>query len=49
MGTRGLIVAAYIAPAITLSGGKYNDANRDPAQTGKAIEQAIQKYNISAD
>lgn len=48
MGTRGLIVAAYIAPAITLSGGKYDDAKRDPARTGKAIERAIQKYNIGA-
>jgi uroporphyrinogen-III decarboxylase len=45
MGTRGLIVAAYIAPAITLSEGKYAGANRDRLATGKAIERAIQKYN----
>ncbi|MBL7040805.1 MAG: hypothetical protein ISR77_19380 [Pirellulaceae bacterium] len=44
MGTQGLIVAAYIAPAITLCDGKYNDAKRDPGQTGKAIEQAIRKF-----
>jgi len=45
MGGGGLIVAAYIAPAITLSDGKYADANRDRMATGKAIEKAIQKYN----
>ena len=45
MGTRGLIVAAYIAPAITLAGGQYGSGNRDPLKTGKAIERAIQKYN----
>ena len=45
MGTRGLIVAAYIAPAITLAGGQYGAANRDPQQTGKVIERAILKYN----
>ncbi len=45
MGTSGLIVAVYIAPAITLSGGKYADSNRDRLATGKAIERAIQKYN----
>jgi len=39
------IVAAYIAPAITLSGGKYADANRDRLATGKVIERAIRKYN----
>jgi len=44
MGTQGLIVAAYIAPAITLCDGKYNDAKRDPHQTGKAIEQAIRMF-----
>jgi len=47
MGTRGLIVAAYIAPAITLCGGKYDGAKREPRQTGRAIEQAIRKYNRS--
>jgi len=45
MGTRGLIVAAYIAPAITLSGGQYGAGRRDPLTTGKAIERTIQKYN----
>ena len=45
MGTRGLIVAAYIAPAITLSRGQYGSGNRDPLETGKAIERAIHKYN----
>ncbi len=45
MGTRGLIVAAYIAPAITLSGGQYGSGHRDPLATGKAIERAIRKYN----
>ena len=39
------IVVAYIAPAITLSAGKYADSNRDRLATGKAIERAIQKYN----
>jgi len=45
MGTRGLIVAAYIAPAITLSAGQYGAGRRDPLETGKAIEEAIRKYN----
>ncbi len=45
MGTRGLIVASYIAPAITLAGGQYADARRDRLITGKAIEQAILRYN----
>jgi len=45
MGTRGLIVAAYIAPAITLVDGKYADARNDPLRTGRAIERAIRKYN----
>jgi uroporphyrinogen-III decarboxylase len=45
MGTRGLIVAAYIAPAIALSGGQYGSGHRDPLATGKTIERAIQKYN----
>ena len=35
MGARGLIVAAYIAPAITLSGGQYGAAHRDPLVTEK--------------
>ncbi|NQT36650.1 MAG: hypothetical protein HQ581_04125 [Planctomycetes bacterium] len=45
MGTRGLIVASYIAPAITLAGGNYQEARRDGLATGKAIEKAIWKYN----
>jgi hypothetical protein len=45
LGARGLIVAAYIAPAITLAKGKYAAARRDPRQTGRAIERAIRKYN----
>jgi hypothetical protein len=31
-------VAAYIAPAITLSDGKYADSNRDRLATGKTSE-----------
>ena len=45
MGTRGLIVASYIAPAITLAAGQYAAGHRDPLATGKTIERAIQKYN----
>jgi hypothetical protein len=45
LGTRGLIVAAYIAPAISLVKGKYADARRDAQATGKAIEAVIRKYN----
>ena len=45
LGTRGLIVASYVAPAITLAGGKYTAARRDPLATGKAIERAIRQYN----
>ena len=45
MGTRGLIVAVYTAPAITLSEGQYAQASRDPLAVGKIIERAIQKYN----
>ncbi len=45
MDTRGLIVAVYIAPAITLARGQYGAGNRDPLETGKAIERVIQKYN----
>lgn len=44
MGTRGLLIASYVAPAITLSAGKYQGAARDGLATGKAIEKAIQKY-----
>jgi hypothetical protein len=47
LGTRGLIVAAYVAPAISLSKGKYVQARRDPQATGRAIESAIRKYNHS--
>ncbi len=45
MGSHGLIVAAYIAPAITLADGKYASANRDRMATGKAIERAIRKHD----
>jgi len=45
LGTRGLIVTAYVAPAISLSKGKYAQARRDPQATGRAIEAAIRKYN----
>jgi uroporphyrinogen-III decarboxylase len=45
MGTQGLVVAAYIAPAITLVQGKYGQARRDPQATGRAIERAIRQYN----
>ncbi|MDP6633902.1 MAG: uroporphyrinogen decarboxylase family protein [Phycisphaerae bacterium] len=48
MGTRGLIVTAYTAPAITLSEGQYATASRDPLTVGKVIEQAINKYNRPA-
>jgi hypothetical protein len=47
MGTRGLIVAAYIAPAISLAKGRYVSAHRDPQRTGQMIEQAIVKHNRS--
>jgi hypothetical protein len=45
LGTRGLIVAAYVAPAISLVKGKYATARRDPWATGRAIEAAIRKCN----
>ncbi|KKK99291.1 hypothetical protein LCGC14_2634210 [marine sediment metagenome] len=45
MGTRGLIVAAYVTPAVTLCKGKYTESKRDPQATGKAIQQAIGRYN----
>ena len=48
MGTRGLVVAAYTAPAITLSEGQYAQASRDPLAVGKVIAQAIRKYNRPA-
>lgn len=48
MGTRGLIVAAYIAPAITLCRGKYAEAQRDPLATGRTIEQAIRVSSRAA-
>jgi len=40
----GLIVAAYMAPAITLAGGQYAEASRDPLAVGKKIERSIQKH-----
>ena len=45
LGTRGLVVTAYVAPAISLTKGKYAEARRDPQATGRAIETAIRKYN----
>jgi hypothetical protein len=45
MGTQGLVVAAYIAPAITLAKRKYASAHRDPQRTGRMIEQAIRRHN----
>ncbi len=48
MGTRGLIVTTYAAPAITLSEGQYAQASRDPLAVGKEIERAIRKYNRPA-
>jgi len=45
LGTKGLIVASYVAPAISLSSGQYSGASRDPIATGKAVEQAIRKFN----
>jgi len=48
MGTRGLIVAVYTAPAITLSEGQYAQGDRDPLTVGGNIERAILKYNRPA-
>jgi len=48
MGTRGLVVAAHIAPAVTLAEGKYGEGRREVLVVGKAIEQAIRKYNRPA-
>lgn len=45
MGTTGLVVVPYIAPALTLAGGRYDQAHRDPIAVGQAIEKAILKYN----
>lgn len=45
MGTEGLIVVSYIAPAIMLDHGKYAEANLDPRKIGREIEAAIRKYN----
>lgn len=45
MGTEGLIVVSYIAPAIMLDHGKYAEANLDPRKIGREIEAAIGKYN----
>ena len=45
LGTRGLIVAAYIAPAVTLAHGQYKTAHRDPEAVGRAAEAAIKKFN----
>ncbi len=45
MGTRGLIVLAYVCPGVSLRRGKYDAARRDPLKVGRAIEAAIRKYN----
>jgi len=45
LGTKGLIVVPYIAPAVTLAGGSYGTGNRDPQTVGRAIERAIKKFN----
>ena len=45
LGTEGLIVAAYIAPAITLAQGQYGAGQRDRQQVGQTIQQAIEKFN----
>jgi len=45
LGTRGLIVAVYIAPAITLANGRYDVAHRDPETVGRAAERAIERFN----
>ncbi len=45
LGTEGLIVAAYIAPAITLAQGQYGAGQRDRQQVGRTIQQAIEKFN----
>ena len=45
MGTKGLIVVPYIAPATILKKGKYELAKLDPEKTGRRIEKAIKKYN----
>ena len=48
MGTKGLIVVPYIAPAIVLDKGKYEQASLDPDQIGLKIQQAIRKNNLSS-
>ncbi len=45
LGSKGLIVAVYIAPAITLADGQYGAGDRDRVTTGKAIQRAIEKFN----
>ncbi len=45
LGTKGLIVAVYIAPAITLAAGQYGAGDRNRLETGKAIQRAIEKFN----
>jgi len=45
MGTKGLIVVPYIAPAIMLKGGKYIENRCDPDEVGRMIDKAINKYN----
>ena len=45
LGTKGLMVVPYIAPAVTLENGKYVEAKLDPVRIGEKIEAAIKKYN----
>jgi len=45
LGTKGLIVVPYIAPAVALKKGKYVEAKYVADKIGRIIEQAIQKYN----
>lgn len=45
LGTRGLLVASYIAPAVSLCSGQYAASRRDPQAMGQTVEAAIRKYN----
>jgi len=48
LGTRGLIVSGYVAPAISLVGGKYTAARRDGRVVAQAMERAIRRHNRPA-
>jgi hypothetical protein len=45
LGTKGLIVVPYIAPAVDLYNSKYMDAYRNVDDVGRRIEAAIKKFN----